>query len=105
MFDRASRKAPNVYTVLVAVLAALTASGAVVGTVLLTRAPGATLGQKSAIVRALSVDFIGSFDSEEEQDNDPLIADPTVPKNGQALTSGLAGAVGRFWTDAGGANK
>ena len=105
MSHRASRKAPNVYTVLVAILAALTASGAVLGTVLLTRAPGATLGHKSAIVRALSLDFIGSFDSEEGQDNDPLTADPTVPKSGQALIPGLAGAVRRFWTDAGGANN
>src|SRR6266404_9279941 len=105
MFHRASRKGPNVYTVLVALLAALTASGAVVGTVFLTRAPGATLGPKSVIVRALSVDFIGSFDGEEGLDNGPLTIDPIVANGGQALTRGLAGAVGRFWTGAGGPNK
>src|SRR6266404_4330924 len=105
MFHKASGKAPNVYTVLVALLAALTAGGAVLGTVLLTRAPGATLGPKSVIVRALSLDFIGSFDGEEGVDNGPLTVDPIVPNSGQGLTPGLAGAVGRFWTDAGGFNK
>src|SRR6266404_7699635 len=105
MFHRASRKGPNVYTVLVALLAALTASGAVVGTVFLTRAPGATLGPKSVIVRALSLDFIGSFDGEEGLDNGPLTADPIGPNSAHSLTPGLADAVGRFWADAGGFNK
>src|SRR5713101_2093427 len=103
MFPKLPRKAPNVDTILLAFLAGLIASGAVLGTVLLTRAPGSRSRPESEIVRMVRLDWNGSITRREG--NAPLRDDPTVTKNGQTLTHAWADAVRRIWDNATGTNK
>ena len=72
MSSRLPRKATNDYRICGAFLAAFIASGAVAGTVLLTRAPGMSLRPKSAIARAL--DLVSLVSGGREKKNDRRLA-------------------------------
>ncbi len=98
---KSPRKAPGVYTVLIAILAIAMASGAVLGTVLLTRAPGSTLRPRTASGGLLSLTLGKGTEARQGSSNSSVSNGPTATEDGQ----GLINAVRRFWNNATGGKK